>query len=543
MLPHVPEPSLLPADRLSRGVWVAVLVCLCLLRVPSLAQPMAGDQGLYAYAGQRLLAGDAPYAGAWDQKPPGIHLVYAVLWAVWPHESVVAGADLVVAAMVAWLLVVLGRRRFTARIGLGAASVFLLFGNPALPQRLGGVFVRAQCETFIALAITAALVIVASHTRARRHLVAAGVLLGCAFWLKYNAAAYALVVIAALAVWPRDGLPSWRTFLNDVWWVAGAGALTVAVPLAAMAWAGALTDLYLATITYNLAYAGDSFQGSAIAYLFNFPLNRARNDALWLLGGTGALLGLAAWLRAPNDPRVWCALVALSWVIAACLSILINGARHLPQYFVQAAPALALLAAVGIAPWLRGWRARPLVPVVVAVILIAGVARPGDRGHIPKLVHNLTTDWSALTGRTDRRTYLARFGGQDPSDKYVALAVDELAAHVRATTSPADVIYVFGFSPGVLVKGARRSASRFHWSRPVIMEFAADTPGYGSAGLLDDLTREAPVLIALQQQDWRPGEPNSAEFFHAHPALHAWLTAYYDREADTALFEVWRRRP
>jgi len=37
-----------------------------------------------------------------------------------------------------------------------AAAAFLLFGNPALAQRLGGVFVRAQSETFVALAITAA---------------------------------------------------------------------------------------------------------------------------------------------------------------------------------------------------------------------------------------------------------------------------------------------------------------------------------------------------------------------------------------------------
>ena len=54
---------------------------------------MAGVQGLYAYAGQQLAEGHAPYAAAWDQKPPGIHVVYAVLWTIWPHESVVAGAD------------------------------------------------------------------------------------------------------------------------------------------------------------------------------------------------------------------------------------------------------------------------------------------------------------------------------------------------------------------------------------------------------------------------------------------------------------------
>jgi hypothetical protein len=524
----------------SRWLVVTLLVGLWFLRVPSLAQPMAGDQGLYAYAGERLLAGDAPYAGAWDQKPPGIHVIYAVMWAVWPHESVVAGADLIAAGLIAFLLILIGRRHFTDGIGVGAAAVFLFFGNPSLPQSLGGVYVRGQCETFIALAITAAIALAAGESRTRRHLIGIGVLLGCAFWLKYNAAAYALVVLVALAMWPRNGEPSLANFRRDVAWVTGAGALTVALPLLAMAWSGSLLDLRLATIDYNLAYSGDTYaEQGPLKYLLTFPIARARNDALWLLGGLGCLAAAAAWLRAPRDERALCGLVALSWVVAACGSILINGARDLPQYFVQAAPALALVAAVGLAPLLRGWRTRPVVPAVVMLLLVFAVSRPGDRGHLPRLGEYLVADWSALTGRTDRQTYLTRwFTGK----KMMAGEVDALAANIKATTLPSDAIYVFGFSPGVFVKSDRRSASRFHWSRPVVIEFAAEHPGYGSAALLDDLTRERPAVVALQKQDWGPGEPNSIEFFHEHPDLETWLVSGYTRERETTLFEVWRRR-
>ena len=66
-----------------------------------------------------------------------------------------AGPDLVAAGVVAWLLVLLGRRTFGTGAGIAAACLFLLLGNPAL-QRLGGVRVRAQCETFIAVAVAAA---------------------------------------------------------------------------------------------------------------------------------------------------------------------------------------------------------------------------------------------------------------------------------------------------------------------------------------------------------------------------------------------------
>jgi hypothetical protein len=55
-----------------------LLFCaLVAVRVPSLAQPAGADQGLYAYVGQRILAGELPYRDAWDQKPPAIHYTYA----------------------------------------------------------------------------------------------------------------------------------------------------------------------------------------------------------------------------------------------------------------------------------------------------------------------------------------------------------------------------------------------------------------------------------------------------------------------------------
>src|SRR5215469_1724590 len=83
---------------------------LILLRVPSVAQPAGADQSLYAYIGQRILAGDVPYRDAWDQKPPAIHYTYALMYGLWPHDASVAATDLVVAALTAWLIYVLGRR-------------------------------------------------------------------------------------------------------------------------------------------------------------------------------------------------------------------------------------------------------------------------------------------------------------------------------------------------------------------------------------------------------------------------------------------------
>src|SRR5256885_11703016 len=89
---------------------LAIAGALLILRVPSLAQPMGPDQGLYAYVGDRILAHELAYRDAWDQKPPGIHYVYAALRAISSRDVVVPAADLGAAVIVAALLWFLGLR-------------------------------------------------------------------------------------------------------------------------------------------------------------------------------------------------------------------------------------------------------------------------------------------------------------------------------------------------------------------------------------------------------------------------------------------------
>lgn len=513
--------------------WVALILLLLALRLPSLVQPAGGDQGLYAYAGQRILAGDVMYRDMWDQKPPAIAVIYAVMWRVWPHESMVPGADLVTAAAIAALLIVLGRRRYSTGVGLGAAVVFLLFGDPYL-QRMSGVFIRGQCEPFMALGVTASLVLLASRDRRRWHLLAAGVTLAAAFWLKYSAA-YGLPVIAAVWAWRADESRDIRNSLGDLVWV-GIGFLLVCLAvLGYFALNGALTDLRLATIDYNLRYSNETYEGpvSALLYVFTFPIVRARIDMLWFLGAIGALLLLP---RARSNRST---LVALVWLGAALLSIAINGRRDLPNYFVQAFPALALAASAGFAA-LASYR--PTLRYVVAVLLLAGLWRVGSDtpvwglrlASLPGLVENVRFDLQYARGRIDRDTYLQRFNGK----KHDAFENERLVRYVDATTGPADSIFVFGFSGGsVCWKSERRSASRFFWSRPILIEFAADRPGYGSAGLLNDLRRESPAVVALQKEEWR-----SRDFFMNNEGLRHWLEAGYVLDHETAMFSVWRRK-
>ena len=504
---------------------LALACVLFVVRLPSLAQPMGADQGLYAYVGETIRAGGLPYRDAWDQKPPAIHLTYAAIRTLLPRSAAVPAADLLVAGLVAGLLWALGSSIAGGLVGGWAAVVFLVLSNPAF-ARLGGVSVRAQCETFIAAAVTGAFLCLArSRVRnANVNLVAAGFLFGIAFTFKYNAAAYVAAGLFALYAWGRLTLAAAIR-------VAAGFLIPVVAFTAWFALGRGLTDLYDATILYNVRYSGETYEGPlhALAYLLTFPVRHARVDALWLVGGAGCAILLATARRDISR------LIPVAWTAAACLTIAINGSRDLPQYFVQAAPALALAAAWG-AMFVR--TRFLLMNVAIAVAVLVAVYRVDD---FNKLAENTWHDARYVLGRTTWAEHLARYGDRS-TRKYSAQAMDELGTFMRDHTASSDTVYVFGFSPGAYVNANRMSASRFFWSRPVIVGFNEGKAGYGVSGLLDDLRRNRPAIVALQQRDWYPDVDDSAHFFMATPALAAWLRDSYRQVQGPEGFDVWSKR-
>lgn len=514
---------------MSKRLLLALVAALLLMRLPSLVQPMGSDQGLYAYVGERILHGELAYRDAWDQKPPGIHYIYAGLRAISPRDSVVAAADLLAAMIVAALVWLLGNRIAGPLAGGLSAVLFLLLSDPSL-SRLGGVRIRSQGETFIAVAVAGALALAlraANGVKGVLMLLAAGLLLGAAFALKYNAGLYVVVALMAVAI--SRGLS-----VRDVA-ILALGSVVIPVILFVIFWrGGALPDLYQATIAYNLHYSGQTYGGplDLARYLVTFPIQHARVEALWFVGGLGCLVLLVAgiWRRA-----AW---VPVLWVVVACLSIAINGSRNLPQYFVQAAPALAL--AAGVAAALTIPRLPRIAAWIVVPLIAVGAWRVGD-DPFPKLAGNLWHDTSYVFGRIDRRTHLAKYGGTRSVDKFSALDNMDLGAFLASHSTPADAVFVFGYSPGSYVYAGRRSASRFFWSRPVILDFNKDNPSYGVAGLAADLAHARPAVVALQMHDWAPDVQDSGPFFLSQPRLANWLRAGYHQVPTIEGFQAWER--
>ena len=141
----------------------------------------------------------------------------------------------------------------------------------------------------------------------------------------------------------------------------------------------------------------------------------------------------------------------------------------------------------------------------------------------------------------NRQQYLERFGGQRAGDKFSALAVENLGAYLRTNSERDDPVFVFGFAGGAYVKAARRSSSRFFWSRPIIIGFNDGVPGYGAEGLLAELKARPPKIVVLQHRDWDPDTEDSATFFMRTPQLSGWLRERYRPAEMQQNFEIWTR--
>ena len=168
----------------------------CSLRLPSLVQPMGPDQGLYAYVGERILARRAALSRRLGSEAAGDPLHLRRRCARSGRATPSSPLPTSPPRRSSRLLLVGSARRSGRPLAGGRrrrCSSCCCRTRRSRGSAASGV--RAQCETFIAVAVAGALLLLAARPhgadrrrRSSRRRRAASAL---AFALKYNAAVYA----------------------------------------------------------------------------------------------------------------------------------------------------------------------------------------------------------------------------------------------------------------------------------------------------------------------------------------------------------------
>lgn len=517
------------------------LLLLVLLGLPALVLPAGRDQAIFAVVGRVIASGGMPYVDAFDFKPPGVHLVYAL--------ASLGGGDPIVGAHALELLGVgvaaFALFRLTEPEGLVAActAASLLIAGYLGTLRYWDL---AQPEGF-ALPLVMGSLLVFRGARARpTPALLAGALLGAASLMKYPVVLFAALFpllspvpertraadAGVLDVEPLPEHPHRRYA-----WAALGVALVAAIAASWLALGGALGAFVSIQTDYVPGYTKlTTLDGLPRAIAASFGITRAFFDARPLLFWP-PLLGLVA--AVTTRPRRRFAAPATG-VLVALAGVVVQG-KFFHYHFIPMLPFLAWMSGLGVAAILErlrpGRESRAVAGLVVlglcAALAISFRAVAADR-------------WPAierLTGTRDRDAFRgsAAFGALGTGD-HSLLATTRVTEEVRRLSRPGDTLFVWGFEPLIYLESELVPASRFIYTAAFISPWC---PEAWSEEMVRDLTTDPPAIIVVASRDaipWVTGVPlDSRGALARYPAIVALLRSRYTLAGQVERFTVFTR--
>jgi hypothetical protein len=541
--PGLTEARPSPPDASARQTWLdraawAVIAC-SILQI--LLFGFGRDQSIYAVVADSVLGGGMPYRDAWDFKPPGIFVVFALAQALFGKTMVavrlVEGAGLV-ATVFAFRR--LGRTLFDSQTAglLGAALAVLLhaeleFWHTAQPESFGGML------TVFALVAVTGPGVSASSSRTRLAASAgAGLLFGLAFLMKPPLGGGALVCAAYLARAERWRAPRWGMPALQVLAMGLSSLCPIALVVFWFWVRGALPALRWTLFEFTPGYTALGWQGTPHG-LFLYATEELLVNFSYLLP---AGIALAVFLPRVAD-REREALLLVSGIASVHLAGIALQAKFFQYHYGATLPLVSLVGGLGLYKGFR-WALRlgaPGVATYAALVGLLAFSRVALR-------HNPGTFWERSAQRMAflfvRKTTREELDAELYRVADFDLGLDRRAARdVARLSDPRDPVYVWGFEPALYFFAERRPASRFIYDVPQRVEWQRTR---ARDGLLADLHENPPRVIVVQHGDVFPfvtgDNLDSAWALPTFPELHALIEKEYRYVESVEDLDLFQRR-
>jgi hypothetical protein len=541
--------------------WLYGTLGLVFLRaLPNLRYPLGRDHATFCVIGQGLLHGQLLYRDLWDNKPPGIFYIYAVIVKIFgPVMWSVGVVDIL------WLLVISCCIFYFCRRYLGTPGAALAVIFYACRHCRQGYLHAAQPEAFLLLCVFAAwfllrdqdpLPALAPHEPSPEvsgrgwilrvtRCFTAGLMLGAAFWLKYNAVVFCPFVALLPFVDFREldrGLARlrllipWKDCLARMLIVTAGFLFAVAAVIAAFWISGAWPAMREVQFEVLPRYGSTAFHGSTAFLLYALGHTQEHMGIWWEI--MPALTLLFAWKRHEMTSVAPILLLALAGYIATAVQ-----GRFLPYYFETCYPFFAMCwAFVCVSTYksfvqLQGFFVRRHWDLARRLLWVAfaGLAfslLPEESVRVVEQ-YQLAGSW----WRNPELSYKL-YWFQLPVDKFgeQLRVVDYLKIH----SSPQDEVYVWGTAPLINFLPQRSNPSRFvsnlgliskwapeSWRQELVQTLEAKRPRYIVVGRHDSVARLTSTPL------------DSEGYLRVYPALAGLLNRRYGVAVNYADFEIY----
>ncbi len=438
-----------PNKILPRAWWLLAVLVFGLtlaIRIRLLGIPLERDEGEYAYAGQLMLQGIAPYKLAYNMKFPGTYAAYAAIMSVFGQTivGIHLGLLLVNAATIV-LIFFLGRRLLNSAAGMAAAASYAVLSLS--PSVLG---LAGHATHFVMLPAVGGSLLLLHRKQSERpafgRLFASGLLFGLALLMKQPAVFFVLFgAVYLFSKDVRDRLGLKAILLRSLTFGAGA-ILPFAITCLVLWEAGVFSQFWFWTVDYAFQYGSETSLAKGAEYLRGIGMGVLEAGwALWALAGFGLVAGLCS--KATRASTGW-----MLGLLACSACALSQGLYFRQHYFVLILPAISLLTGVGINKLSD-----------LAAQYTTGIAR-----FIPLLLFGAAL---GLPLFQQRKIFFEASPAEVCRIIYKANPFPEsirIAEYLRERTSPADTIAVLGSEPEIYFYSHRHSATGYIYTYPLV---------------------------------------------------------------------------
>jgi len=415
-----------------------VVLAICALRYRLLDFPLERDEGGFSYMAKLILQGIPPYTQAYDFKPPGLYLMYAVFLAFFGQTAGgVHTGLLVMNAGTMIMLFLLARKWLTS---VGALIAVAVYGILSLGSSVLGFAAHATHFVVFWMLLGYLLLTISIENGRKSVLFLSGIALGLAVLMKQPGLMF-LVPPILVTILPG----SWRRFgfgeslRREGALIAGA---FVPVFLAGtwLAITGAFRQFVFWTYQYGTEFGTRMSLPEALTqFTVSFPQILGNFTLAWVLAGVGLLI-----LFADRRMKQWRFLLVLFALFSFAAVGL--GFEFRSHYFVMLLPAVGIFAGYSVEALVTRFLkqqsatlARTIAFIIPAFVLGYGVVADWN--------YFFLGDLKALS----RQKYFPNLFADSPA----------IADFIRSRTNETDRVAVLGSEPQILFLADRMSASGY----------------------------------------------------------------------------------
>lgn len=426
--------------------WLAALTIIILvgfIRIRLLQIPLERDEGEFAYMGQLLLKGIAPYSIACNIKLPGIYAIYALIMAILGENIAAIHTGLLIANTTSIILMFLLTRSLFGNVSaiVAAASYALLSVSPSV---LG---TSAHATQFIVPFVLGGILLLrhAFESGNRTAFFVSGLLFGIAFIIKQHAILFILFAFVYSLGNFRKTSGNWeKPLVSNLLLLAGS-AFPFLLVCTLIYYSGNLYKFWFWTFIYARQYASEVSFHSAVLQFASIVQIIAKP---WVCLLAIACFGIAALIW--NKKLRIHVFFVLAFVLFSFLSVC-PGFFFRKHYFVTLLPAISMLAGIGTASayeWLaeRKKNFLKVLPIVIFISLL-----------IP-LIYHWNFFFKAGPAEASRSMYWV-----NPFPESLAIA-----EFIKNNSDVNDRIIVLGSEPQIYFYANRISATKYIYTYDLV---------------------------------------------------------------------------